>query len=81
MEDEVLQCVGSMRDEISDTIADLLAADVGLQVVEAVMRTGGDAGVARQCVSRCIEDAQGACTNFSLWADRVLRRLRAGERA
>lgn len=75
MEDEVLRCIGSMRDEIHDTIAGLLVAEDGLRAVEELIRTGGGKDVAHKCVSGYIEGAQGACTNLGLEADWLLRRL------
>ena len=44
MEDEVLRCISSMRDEIHDTMATLLAAGDGLRTAEELIRTGGSGG-------------------------------------
>jgi len=77
MYEEVLRCIDSMRGEISDTIANLLAADDGLKNIEELIRTGGDDGTACRCVSGYTAGAQDACTNLSLEADRILRRLSA----
>lgn len=77
MNDEILRCIDSMRGEISDTIASLLTAEDGLRAVEELIRTGGGDGVAHKCVSGYTAGAQDACTNLSLEADRILRRLSA----
>nr|DAO96117.1 MAG TPA: hypothetical protein [Caudoviricetes sp.] len=77
MNEEVLRCIDSMRGEISDTIAYLLTAEDGLRAVEELIRTGGGDGVAHKCVSGYTAGAQDACTNLSLEADRILRRLSA----
>lgn len=77
MNEEILRCIDSMRGEISDTVAILLAADDGLKDIEELIRTGGGDGVARKCVSGYTAGAQDACTNLSLEADRILRRLSA----
>lgn len=78
MYEEVLRCIDSMRGEISDTIANLLAADDGFKDIEELIRTGrwGD-DFARKCVSGYTVRAQDACTDLSLEADRILRRLSA----
>lgn len=80
MNEETLRCIDSMRGEISDTIANLLAADDGLKDIEELIRTGcwGD-DFARKCVSGYTVRAQDACTDLSLSADRILRRLSAME--
>ena len=75
MEYEVLRCISSMRDEIHDTMATLLAADDGLRTAEEMIRTGGDAGAAHKHASVYIDGAQGACTNLGLEAVRLLRHL------
>lgn len=77
MNEEILRCIDSMRGEISDTIASLLVAEDGLRAVEELIRTGGGDGVAHKCVSGYTAGAQDACTNLSLEADRILRRLSA----
>lgn len=77
MNEEILRCIDSMRGEISDTIAYLLTAEDGLRAVEELIRTGGGDGVAHKCVSGYTAGAQDACTNLSLEADRILRRLSA----
>lgn len=77
MNEEILRCIDSMRGEISDTIASLLVADDGLRAVEELIRTGGGDGVAHKCASGYTAGAQDACTNLSLEADRILRRLSA----
>lgn len=78
MYEEVLRCIDSMRGEISDTIANLLAADDGFKDIEELIRTGrwGD-DFARKCVSGYTVRAQDACTNLGLEADKILRRLSA----
>lgn len=79
MDGEILSCIRAMNEEISDTIANLLRERDGLWAVERVICTGGDPECARKCASSYIEDARGTCTNLSLSADRLLRRLSAME--
>lgn len=73
---EVLRHIDSALDEIQDVMANLLAAEDGLKEVKELMLTGG-AGDAHKCAAGYIEGAQGACTNLSLTADKLLRWLSA----
>ena len=68
---EVLRYIGSALDEIHDVKANLLAAEDGLKDVREMVLTGG-AGDAHKLASGYIEGAQGACTNLSLTADKLL---------
>lgn len=77
MNDEILRCIDSMRGEISDTVASLLAADDGLKDAEELIRTGRSDGGAHNLASVYTAGAQDACTNLSVEADRILRRLSA----
>ena len=74
--EELLRYIDSARDEIQDTMANLLAAEDGLKEVRETVLTGG-AGDAHKLASGYIEGAQGACTNLSLTADKLLRWLAA----
>ena len=51
MNEEILRCIDSMRGEISDTIASLLAADDGLKDAEELIRTGRSDGGAHNLAS------------------------------
>jgi hypothetical protein len=73
---EVLRYIDTALDEIQDTMANLLAAEDGLKEVKELVLTGG-AGDAHKSASGYIEGAQGACTNLSLTADKLLRWLSA----
>lgn len=75
-EEEVLRCIDSARAEIQDVIANLLAAEDGLYEARDMVLTGG-AGDAHKIASGYIEGAQGACTNLSLTADKLLYWLSA----
>ena len=73
---EILRYIDSALDEIQDGMANLLAAEDGLKEVREMVLTGG-AGDAHKLASGYIEGAQGACTNLSLTADKLLRWLSA----
>lgn len=73
---EVLRYIDTALDEIQDVMANLLAAEDGLKEVKELVLTGG-AGDAHKSASGYIEGAQGACTNLSLTADKLLRWLAA----
>ena len=73
---EILRYIDSALDEIQDTMANLLAAEDGLKEVREMVLTGG-AGDAHKLASGYIEGAQGACTNLSLTADKLLYWLSA----
>lgn len=73
---EVLRYIDTALDEIQDTMANLLAAEDGLKEVREMVLTGG-AGDAHKSASGYIEGAQGACTNLSLTADKLLYWLSA----
>ena len=73
---EVLRHIDSALDEIQDVMANLLAAEDGLREVKEMVLTGGE-GDAHKLASGYIEGAQGACTNLSLTADKLLRWLSA----
>ena len=73
---EVLRYIDTALDEIQDTMANLLAAEDGLKEVKELVLTGG-AGDAHKSASGYIEGAQGACTNLSLTADKLLYWLSA----
>ena len=79
MDDEILSCIRAMNEEISGTIANLLRERDGLWAVEKMICTGGGRGVAHKCASGYMEDARDTCTNLSLSADRLLRKLSAME--
>ena len=76
-EEEVLRYIDSARAEIQDVTVNMLNADDGLSAVKELIRTGGGAGIAHTCAAGYIERAQGACTNMSLTADKLLRWLAA----
>lgn len=73
---EVLRYIDTALDEIQDVMANLLAAEDGLYEARDMVLTGG-AGDAHKLASGYIEGAQGACTNLSLTADKLLRWLSA----
>ena len=73
---EVLRYIDTALDEIQDVMANLLAAEDGLKEVREMVLTGG-AGDAHKLASGYIEGAQGACTNLSLTADKLLHWLSA----
>ena len=73
---EVLRYIDTALDEIQDVMANLLAAEDGLYEARDMVLTGG-AGDAHKLASGYIEGAQGACTNLSLTADKLLRWLAA----
>lgn len=73
---EVLRYIDTALDEIQDTMANLLAAEDGLYEARDMVLTGG-AGDAHKLASGYIEGAQGACTNLSLTADKLLYWLSA----
>ena len=73
---EVLRYIDTALDEIQDVMANLLAAEDGLYEARDMVLTGG-AGDAHKIASGYIEGAQGACTNLSLTADKLLHWLSA----
>ncbi len=73
---EILKYIDSALDEIQDVKANLLAAEDGLKEVREMVLTGG-AGDAHKIASGYIEGAQGACTNLSLTAGKLLYWLSA----
>ena len=73
---EVLRYIDTALDEIQDVMANLLAAEDGLYEARDMVLTGG-AGDAHKLASGYIEGAQGACTNLSLTADKLLHWLSA----
>lgn len=77
--EELLRYIDTALDEIQDGMANLLAAEDGLKEVRELVLTGG-AGDAHKLASGYIEGAQGACTNMSLTADKLLRWLAACDR-
>lgn len=73
---EVLRYIDTALDEIQDVMANLLAAEDGLYEARDMVLTGG-AGDAHKLASGYIGGAQGACTNLSLTADKLLYWLSA----
>lgn len=72
----ILRYIDMALDEIQDVKANLLASEDGLKEVRELVLTGG-AGDAHKLASGYIEGAQGACTNLSLTADKLLYWLSA----
>lgn len=72
----ILRYIDMALDEIQDVKANLLASEDGLKEVRELVLTGG-AGDAHKLASGYIEGAQGACTNMSLTADKLLYWLSA----